>query len=130
MNNVPDGADLLAIAREALLAELRPLLPARAGYTVAMIANAMAVAAREAEAGEKPLVASLVRLERLYGEAARDLHGDALHAAVAEFEKRIAHDIRSGGFDANDARRRELLDHLRESVASRLRISNPKSLKA
>ena len=132
MTNRPDGADLLAIARETLLAELRPLLPAGSGYTVAMIANAMAVAAREAEAGEKPQLDALARLERVYGEPPRDLHGTALHTAVARFEQRLSRDIRNGRFDdgdADDERQRELLEHLRESVAARLRISNPKSVK-
>ena len=129
MNNLPDSGDLLAIARETLLSELRPLLPAGAGYTVAMIANAMAVAARAAEAGEKPLLDALARLERVYGGPPRDLHGTALHTAVAHLEQRLSRDIRSGRFDSGDERQRELLDHLRESVTARLRISNPKSLK-
>lgn len=129
MNNLPDGADLLAIARETLLSELRPLLPASASYTVAMIANAMAVAAREAEAGEKPLLDALARLKRLYDEPARDVHGDALHAAIAEQERRLARDIRNGRFDDGGDLQRDLLNHLRESVAARLRVSNPRSLK-
>ena len=42
MNNLPPANDLLAIARETLLAELRPLLSEHARYTAAMVTNAMA----------------------------------------------------------------------------------------
>ena len=126
--NLPDSADLLAIARETLLAELRPLLGEHGRYTAAMIANAMAIAAREARAGEAPALAALERLDALHGVPARTLHGAALREAVAKHERRLAADIRAGRYDTEDDRSRALLDHLRESVAAKLRISNPKAL--
>ena len=128
MNNLPEGADLLAIARETLLSELRPLLDEQGRYTVAMIANAMAIARRTAEAGEEPARAALARLDALSGRARRELHGDALHEALHTHGRQLAADIRAGRYDADDERRRALLEHLRESVAAKLRISNPKSL--
>lgn len=129
MNNLPQATDLLAIARETLLGELRPLLPERARYTLAMIANAMAIAARESEAGERPAREALARLDALYGVPARALAGNALTDALREHERRLAADIRSGAFD-DEARRGAMLAHLRASVADRLRISNPKALDA
>ena len=128
MKNLPPATDLLAIARETLLAELRPLLPEHARYTAAMVANAMAIAARENEAGEQPAREALERLDALYGVPRRTLAGDALTHALREHERRLAAEIRSGAFDFELSRRAAVLAHLRASVADRLRISNPKAL--
>jgi hypothetical protein len=128
MINLPEGSELLLIARKTLLDELAPLLREDAKYTVAMIANAMAIATREAEAGEAPALAALARFERIYGSEPRELHGEALRRALVVQGQRLAEDIRSGCFDADDEKRRAVFEHLRESVIARLRISNPKSL--
>ncbi|TAL90638.1 MAG: acyl-CoA dehydrogenase [Candidimonas sp.] len=50
MNNRPHGHELLEIARHTLLAELLPVLPPGKNYEARMVANAMAVAAREQQA--------------------------------------------------------------------------------
>ena len=126
MNNLPGGADLLSIARDTLLSELLPLANGDARYALLMVANAMAIAAREAEAGDAAARSALARLEKLYGETPS---GDALESRLSEYERRLAQDIRAGVFDAHDDRQRALLTHLRESVVERLRISNPKSVK-
>lgn len=128
MNNLPESTDLLSIARDTMLAELRPLLPESARYTLAMIANAMAIAAREIEAGDAPVRQALERLDALHGVPPRVLAGDALLQAVRNGERRLAADIRAGAFDDEGDRRGKVLAHLRASVAARLRISNPKSL--
>ena len=128
MNNLPDAAGLLRIARAALEAELKPLATGQARYTLAMISNAMAIAAREAERGERDAREALSRLENLYGETPRELHGAALVEGIAAYERRLAADIRAGAFDESSDRRRAMLEHLRESVRARLAISNPKYL--
>ena len=128
MNNLPDGPGLLRIARAALEAEVKPLVTGEARYTLAMVANAMAIAAREAETGEARAGEALARLDALYGYAPRELHGAALAAAVAEHERRLCAHIRAGAFDADSAERAAVLEHLRESVKARLAISNPKYL--
>ena len=130
MSNLPQGADLLAIARDTLLSELRPLLDEHGRYTIAMIANAMAIARREAEAGEAPALAALARLDALHAIAYRELRGEALREALHSHDQQLARDIRAGRYDADDGRRRALLEHLRESVAAKLRISNPKALES
>jgi hypothetical protein len=128
MINLPEGSELLLIARKTLLDELAPLLGEDAKYTVAMIANAMAVATREAEAGEAPALAALARYDRIYGTEPRELHGEALRRELVTQDRQLADDIRSGQFEADDEKRRAVFEHLRESVIARLRISNPKSL--
>lgn len=47
MTSRPNGGELLAVARRTLLDELLPLLPTAKTYDALMIANAMAMAARE-----------------------------------------------------------------------------------
>jgi hypothetical protein len=128
MNNLPAAADLLAIARKTLLEELLPAATGEARYAMLMIANAMAIAARECEAGEGGAVLALSRLDALYGAAARDLTGEALQKALAEREIELKADIRRGAFDAEDGRRRALVAHLKAAIESRLRISSPKTL--
>jgi hypothetical protein len=128
VNNLPHGAELLLMARETLLSEIRPLLEGDARYTLAMIANAMAIAAREAQAGDAPVHAALARLDALYGRPSAGLAGAQLREALLEGERNLAQDIRAGCFDEKNERQRALIEHLRESVAARLRISNPKSL--
>jgi hypothetical protein len=128
MHNLPESSELLLAARKTLLDEIRPMLEDNAKYTVAMIANAMAIAARELEAGETPALAALARLDRIYGVEPRELHGQALRQALADQETQLADDIRFGQFDAPDERRRAMLDHLRKMVVARLQVSNPKSL--
>ena len=46
MNNLPGGSELLKIARETLVKEILPGAVGDARYTILMIANAMAIAAR------------------------------------------------------------------------------------
>ncbi|HET7158783.1 MAG TPA: DUF6285 domain-containing protein [Burkholderiales bacterium] len=128
MNNLPGATDLLRIARETLLSELRPLVPAHARYTLAMVANAMAISAREIEAGDAPAVAALARFDALYERPARNLAGDALRQALAEADRKLIADIRSGRYDEGRSQHDALIEHLRASVRARLRISNPKSL--
>ena len=127
MNNLPGRADLLSIARETLLSELLPLTSGDARYVLLMVANAMAIAAREAEAGDAPAQSALARLEKLYGESPSR---EPLESQLSEYEHRLAQDIRAGIFDAHDERQHALLTHLRQSVLERLRISNPKSVQS
>ncbi len=128
MNNLPGAPELLRIARETLLSELRPLVPAHARYALAMAANAMAIAAREIEVGDTAAAASLARLYALYERPMRALTGDALHQALAVADRELIADIRAGRFDEGRSQHKALIEHLRASVNARLMISNPKSL--
>lgn len=55
----PDGPALLRTAREVLLRDVLPLLPERQQFQARMIANAMAIAQREAAADAGPATAAL-----------------------------------------------------------------------
>lgn len=125
----PDGAKLLDIARRVLLDELLPLLPEERRVDVLMVANAMGIAAREAEAGSEPVRAALLRLAAIHGEALPEAPGeDEARALLARLDRRLAADIRAGAFDAGE-RRDALVTHLEATIRARLAISNPKVLK-
>jgi hypothetical protein len=119
----PAGADLLRVARDTLLQDLLPRLPAESHYAARMAANAMAIAMREMEGrGADPheeiaRIASLLPEWKPRGdESARLGEGNALLAAA----------IRAGRFDEPDAQE-ALIDHLERSTAERLALSNPKA---
>ncbi len=125
----PTGAELLAEARRTLLEELIGLLPAERRYDGLMVANAMAIAARELTAGDAPARAALAGVAALYGETA-EAGPDAaeVERALTRFNRRLAADIRAGAFDAAGARRDAIVAHLRAVTLARLRLSNPKAL--
>ncbi len=117
MRDQPEGAELLREARKALLEELSAELPASRRYDVLLIANAMAIAAREIEAGDGREV------ER------KDLQ-ELLGSAVGEDSKtlvdRLAAEIRSGRRDG-DVTTHALLSR---DATARLKLSNPRLLAA
>jgi hypothetical protein len=127
--NRPTGAELLAEARRLLLDNLLALLPPERQYDARMIANALAIAARELEAGDEPVRTALKDVAALYDEPV-DLGAATavLQQRLADFDRRLAEDIRGGRFDTTDAQRDAVQAYLRATVLARLRISNPKAL--
>ncbi len=116
MRDGPGGAVLLAIARTTLLEEVLPKVPPAQVYAVRMIANAMAIAAREL-AAEDDEAAGRERILALYRQAGfAEPEGDV--------ERALAADIRAGRFDAHQA---GLVDLLARQVDGRLALANPKA---
>ena len=126
MRHNPDAAGLLHIARETLLNELLELLPEERRYAMRMAANALAIAAREAETADVDLVEELRLLSQLYGDDEVQAAGANLHERIAKMNKRFARDIRDGIFDGACAQGVQAL--LMDQVRARLRISNPSYL--
>jgi hypothetical protein len=126
MNNLPNAQELLAIVRETFTAEILPALPEKLRYSGLMIANALAIARREIEAGEAPLRAECERLRTLFSESPREVASDALPVALADYNRRLAAEIRAGRFDKEE--RAVLLEHLRKTTEAKLAVSNPKAL--
>ncbi|GHG89011.1 DUF6285 domain-containing protein [Comamonas sp. JC664] len=114
MRERPDGAELLAVAREVLLEELLPLLPGDRAYSARMIANAMGIAERQLRNGDGPQERARKALSALLGREG------ALPALMREFAVRI----RQGQFD-DSAEARGLLW---ASTVQRVRESAPKAL--
>lgn len=125
MRDLPGGAGLLALAREMLVDELLPLVPPEREREVRLIATAMAIAEREAIAGEAPAWEITAGLGGLYGpqtggRGARAPEGALLH--------RFARDLRNGAFEACGARGRAACALLWRMTILKLREGNPSFL--
>ncbi len=128
MRDEPDALGLLAIARETLLKELVPLLPAERRYEALMVAGALAAAAREIEAGDAPPREELRDIAGLLGEAppGEGAPGEEL----LRLNARLATEIRAGAFDHAGPQRTELIRLLKAATVRKLRETNPKYLAA
>ncbi len=112
MREQPDGADLLDAARDVLLAELLPKLPEAQRFAARMVANAMAIAAREARDDAGWVTAAEARIVALAG-------GGARHFAAM---------IRAGAFDPNTPGHAEAASLLLDIARARCAVSAPRAL--
>lgn len=129
MSDRPDGQDLLLTAREELMKRVLPELPADLRYSALMIANAMAIAARELGAGQAGDARELAQLQQLVpGEALMVADGAPLQQALTAYRKKLCEKIRAGDCDPGKAAHQELLRHLDANVRDKLTVSNPKLL--
>lgn len=122
MRDRPDGARLVALAREILVEELVPLLPAEARIKARLVATCMAIAGREAEAGFAPLAEIDAALRQFYATEGEG-EGEALL-------RRFASDLRRGAFDAEPSQQRAARAILWRMVVVKLREGNPAFLAA
>ena len=111
----PEGASLLATARDALLREILPKLSGADAFTARMIANAMAIAAREAVQDDAWVATTRASMQRLTGTS--DAPDRALAAA-----------IRAGAYDPGSAHHAEVAALLRNAARMRCAISAPRVL--
>lgn len=114
----PNADELLEIARATLLEQLLPALPGELRYPALMIANAMAIAARESRLGTQAEDQEQARLAALVDEAP---------STLPDMRRQLARAIRQGRHDASQTRR-TLIETLRQVTVARLAISNPKAL--
>ncbi len=128
MRDRPSAAELLRIARETLADELLPALAEERKLAARIIANVMAIAAREAAFGDAPLRAERARLATLYD--AKPPPDEPLAATVERLTRRLAADIRRGAFEDDAAKLAEARAHLLETTLQKLRENNPRYLEA
>lgn len=117
MIDQPDGAELLAVARRALLDTLLPSLPANHSYTALMIANAMAIAGRELQSARQPGYRASDAIQAFYQEI-------DLADPPAAGEAGLAQLIRQRKI--SQAYQGRLHQLLLETTRMRLQVSNPK----
>lgn len=114
MSHLHATADLLEVARSTLREEVMPHLAPAARYPAAMVANALAIAARELALGPRALAAERELLARLYASP---------NAPLDELRRRFCADLRARRFGPE--REREVRTLLAALVHARLAISNP-----
>jgi len=124
----PNTSELLLAAREALLERLAPRLPEDYRLDALVIANILAIAAREARAGEGPRRAALARLRALYGEDGEEDEARDDDARLLALTRRLAADIRARAFDDDPGRFEAMRSHLVETTIAALRVNNPRYL--
>ena len=130
MKDIADAADLLVTARDVLLRELLPALPKEHRYAGLMVANVMAIAAREQQTGLDVTRREIRQLRNLLAETGVvDFMSTADEASELPMLRRaLCRAIRSDGF--GDARREAaLVAHLQRTAADWVAISNPKALR-
>jgi len=124
IGDLPSGLDLAGLGRRLLLDELLPLLPPERHRDLHLVATAIAIARREAMAGEAPTRDILGRLAEFYG-GGRDDRGpdDGLI-------RRFALDLRNGAFETYPSQERTARAILWRLTIARLREANPLFLAA
>jgi len=124
MKDISDAADLMTAARDALLRELLPVLPAPHRYSALMIANAMAIAAREHRLATDAKQSETARLRNLLADCALPIPPSSDSSALRRI---VCSAIRDGRFDepASATRLTQALTHTAEACVA---ISNPKAL--
>jgi transposase len=121
VRDLPTGPALLALARDVLLHDLMPLLPPEAHLEARLVANSMAIAEREAVAGQEPTQEIRCELEKLYGE---------LGSRRQELSARLARDLRGGAFESSELREHQARQILWRLTIAKLRSANPRFLNA
>jgi hypothetical protein len=129
MTEQPEAADLLDEARRSVLEILLPLLPQDRRYDGLMVANAIAIASREARLSDE-LLREAVRGLAILLDSRGAAGGSAkeLRVTLHGLEQQLAHDLRRGAYDAPGPRRDAVRAYLRASTQGRVRLSNPKAL--
>jgi aminoglycoside phosphotransferase (APT) family kinase protein len=120
VRDLPRSAALLALGRELLLNELLPVVPPERERELRLVATAMAIAEREAVAGDAPAGDIAERLGALYGAA-----GAGTGIALL---RRLACDLRAGAFERCDRRERAARAILWRLTIIKLREGNPQFL--
>ena len=131
MNSISDAADLMATAREALLNEVLPSLPKDRRYAGLMIANVMAMAAREHARGGAAMRDEAERLRTLLGgfDPLATPTGEEADSELRALRRALSVAIRRGRFD-DPPSRRALEAHIAQTAADWAAISNPKVIRA
>ena len=122
MRDFPSGAGLLALGRDLLLDELLPLLPPQRHRELRLVATAMAIAEREAAAGDAPTDEALAALRRFYRAGACD--------PLPVLLRRFAGDLRGGAFEQCESRAAAARAILWRLTILKLREGNPDFLAA
>ncbi|HEX3952813.1 MAG TPA: DUF6285 domain-containing protein [Stellaceae bacterium] len=126
MRDLPSGTALLALGRRWLLDELLPLVPPEKHRELRLVATAMAMAEREATAGDAPAKDINTRLAELYALSAPG----GGEGASGDLLRRLAADLRGGAFEACEGRGEAARAILWRLTILKLREANPHYLAA
>lgn len=127
MQDRPTQSELLAAVQTFIENDVLPGLDGPKKFHARVAANVLAIVQRELDLEERHLHDEWQRLERLLGPATlpegRNHQRQAVHQRTVELALRI----RRGDADS-EPWRREVLRHVRHTVAEKLAVTNPKML--
>jgi hypothetical protein len=121
MRDLPTGLDLLELGRRLLLDDIAPLVPEARQRDLHLVATAIAITAREAAAGQRPVREIAALLENFYGADPAD---------PMLLLKRLAADLRTGEFETSESRAQAARAILWRLTIAKLREGNPQFLAA
>ena len=133
MRDLPTGPELLRLARDVLLRQLMPLLPQHAHLDARLVANSMAIAEREANAGTRPQADILAALKGFFGNPREAAEGEQPNEEGVDEQqslRRFARELRAGLYEPSDARDRKARNIMWRLTIAKLREANPRFLKA
>jgi hypothetical protein len=125
VNDRPSAVELLRAVERFLERDVVPALDGPRRYHARVAANVVAIVAREIETEEEQLSAEWERLARLLVLRSRKPESrEELRRAVRARSEALARRIRAGDADAGPWRR-QVIDHLRRTVADKLAVARP-----
>lgn len=125
MREQPEGQHLLSIARTTLLEKVVPALPQDQRYSALMVANALAIALRQWQAGDAWQHEELQRLQSLLNTDYLALAEGHFFPALNAANRALAQKIRKGEFDTPSQALTEMLEWM---ALQRVMESAPKAL--
>ncbi|MDC0033263.1 DUF6285 domain-containing protein [Alphaproteobacteria bacterium] len=128
MRERPTGEELLMIARKLLREELVPLLPEERRYDALMVANAMAIAARQIAFGDAPERHELQDLDDLLGGTKNKDSTTPMGDVLGDLYRRLGAQIRKGQVDPGTPCHDSVYAFLLDVTIQKLRESAPKAL--
>jgi len=128
MRDRPTASELLAIARRVVRESLLDALPEDKRYHGLMVANALAIAARQLDYGLAPEREELHALAALLDEDTEADTPEGVQARLLIFYRRLVADIRAGRLDPGMPKAQAVRAHLCRVTLQRVRESNPKAL--
>lgn len=124
MQDRPTYDELLSAIETFLDKEVVPNTPGSRGFHARVAVNALRIVRRELEHREGQLLAEWEGLDALLGPADHPAALDALADALRERNRQLAERIRSGDADEGAFAER-VREHVRRTVAEKLRVSDP-----
>jgi aminoglycoside phosphotransferase (APT) family kinase protein len=135
-HDLPSGPALLVLARDVLINDLLPLLPADHQLDARLVANCMAIAEREARQAAYGAEQIERELESLYPSAlprpfpAQTSRADRSEVVDQPLLRHFARELRIGGFENSPERAAKAHAILWCLTIAKLRLANPRFLAA
>lgn len=125
MQDRPTREELLEAAQHFLENQVVPALEGRSKFHARVAANVLAIVGRELATEARDLAQEWRRLDAVLGPAAMPLEIAALKRALCERTETLCERIRRGDADAGQFRR-QVVDHVRQTVLEKLAATNPR----